>query len=320
MSNTATTAMMLALLAPVVQQLDEDDPFAKGLLLGVAVAANLGGMGSLIGTPPNAIAVGVLEDVPGQQVTFLQWMLVGLLPALVLATLAWVFLLRWYRSKSGHVQFGWQTHSTTQPEQDPGAPRWQKLVMSGTALVTIGLWLTGQWHGLPTAVVSFVPIVVLTSTGILHARGLRNLSWDVLFLLAGGLALGQAVKETGLAAWLVSALPVAGLGVIGVALLMAYACTAMSNFMSNTAAANVLLPIGVTLATGFEARVAIPVALAASAAMCLPIATPPNALAFATGRLETKDFIRIGLVMAVLTPLIGVGWTSLVIDWILSLS
>jgi len=113
---------------------------------------------------------------------------------------------------------------------------------------------------------------------------------------------------------------VAGLGVVGVALVMAYACTAMSNFMSNTAAANVLLPIGVTLATGFEARVAIPIALAASAAMCLPIATPPNALAFATGRIETKDFIRIGLVMAVLTPLIGVGWTSVVIDWVLSLN
>jgi len=320
MSNTATTAMMLALLAPVVEQLDEDDGFAKALLLGVAVAANLGGMGSLIGTPPNAIAVGVLEDLPGQQVTFLQWMMVGLLPALVLAGLAWLFLLRAYRSKSARVEFSWQGHSTAELQRHPGAPRWQKLVMSGTALVTIGLWLTGQWHGLPTAVVSFVPIVVLTSTGILHARGLRNLSWDVLFLLAGGLALGQAVKETGLATWLVSALPVAGLGVVGVALVMAYACTAMSNFMSNTAAANVLLPIGVTLATGFEARIAIPIALAASAAMCLPIATPPNALAFATGRIETKDFIRIGLVMAVLTPLIGVGWTSVVIDWVLSLN
>ena len=189
--------------------------------------------------------------------------------------------------------------------------------MVGTLVVTVGLWMTGQWHGLPTAAVSFVPIVVLTTTGILGAKGIRTLSWDVLFLLAGGLALGQVVKDTGLATWLVSALPVSGL--VGIALAMAYACTVMSNFMSNTAAANVLLPIAVTMATGFEARVGVPVALGASAAMCLPIATPPNALAFSTGRLDSRHFIRIGVLIGLLAPLIAVLWTSLVMDWVLAM-
>jgi sodium-dependent dicarboxylate transporter 2/3/5 len=320
MSNTATTAMMLALLVPVVDELDEDDRFARALLLGVAVAANLGGMGSLIGTPPNAIAVGVLEDTPGQQLSFLQWIFVGLPPALLLGSIAWGFLLRVYPSKSGRVDFDWAPHSTTQLQAHPGAPRWQKIVMMVTLLVTMGLWMSGQWHGMPTAAVSFVPIVALTATGVLGAREIRTLSWDVLFLLAGGLALGQTVKDTGLADWLVASLPLSGLGVVGIALVMAYACAAMSNFMSNTAAANVLLPIGATMAAaGFEARVAVPIALGASAAMCLPIATPPNALAFATGRLDTKDFIRLGLVIGLVTPLIAVLWTTLVLDWVLAL-
>jgi sodium-dependent dicarboxylate transporter 2/3/5 len=320
MSNTATTAMLLALLAPVLAELDDAEPFAKALLLGVAIGANLGGMGSLIGTPPNAIAVGVLEGIPGQQIGFLQWILLGLPPALALALGAWMLLLRLYPSKTGRLQFRWHAHSTTQLELHPGAPRWQKLVMTGTLLVTVGLWMTGQWHGMPTAAVSFVPIVVLTATGILDARGIRALSWDVLFLLAGGLALGQAVKDTGLARWLVTILPISDLQPVNVALVLAYACAALSHFMSNTAAANVLLPIGVTMAaTGFESRVAVPVALGASAAMCLPIATPPNALAFGTGRLQIKDFVRVGLLVGLLAPLLAVLWTTLVLPSVLAL-
>jgi sodium-dependent dicarboxylate transporter 2/3/5 len=177
-----------------------------------------------------------------------------------------------------------------------------------TVALTVGLWTTSEWHGIPTAAVSFVPIVLLTITGVLGARDLRGLPYDVLFLLAGGLALGRVVVDTGLSGWLVGRLPLESLPAPGIALALAYATVVLSNLMSNTAAANLIVPLGVVLATGHEPRVVLPIALSASAAMALPIATPPNALAFATGRLRARDFLGPGLLVGLLTPPLAVGW------------
>jgi sodium-dependent dicarboxylate transporter 2/3/5 len=319
-SNTATTAMMLAIIAPLLASIREGDPYGRGLLLGMAVAANLGGMGSLIGTPPNAIAVGVLADLNGgPEISFLEWLLIGLPPAVVLTALAWLVITRLYPSSSERLDFGGWGGADAGGAAER-APRWQRLVVSATLAATVGLWLTTHWHGIPTAAVSFIPIVVLTTTGVLAAGDIRDLSWDVLFLLAGGLALGQMVTDTGLSTWLVAGLPVEGLGVAGVALVMAFVTVALSNFMSNTAAANILIPIGATMAMGLEARVAVPIALAASAAMCLPIATPPNALVFSSGRCETRDFIRLGILIGLVPPLVAVLWTSLLLARIIDLT
>jgi sodium-dependent dicarboxylate transporter 2/3/5 len=314
-SNTATTAMMLAILVPLLTSLDADDPYATSLVLGVAVAANLGGMGSLIGSPPNAIAVGVLaRHEGGAQISFLEWIVLGLPLALVLAGAAWLAISRLYPSRRPRLVF--EGFSSAESEHEgPHAPLWQGLVVGATLALTVGLWLTSQWHGVPTAAVSFIPIVAFTSTGIFGAREMRNLSWDVLFLLAGGLALGQMVAETGLSGWLVARLPSEGLGQAGIALVMAYATVVLSNFMSNTAAANILIPIGVTMATSFAGHIALPIALAASAAMCLPIATPPNAMAYATGRCQTRDFIRLGIPLGLVTPALAVLWITLVLRW-----
>jgi len=317
MSNTATTAMMLALLAPVVSKLPRTDRFRPALILGTAVAANLGGMGSLIGTPPNAIAAAALEGAPGGGINFLQWMIVGLPPALCMLVFGWWFIQKRYHSsdsENGAPLAGFGGADTEAPSVS--TPRWQRLATASTLIATIFLWLSGQWHGLPTAVVSFVPIVALTATGVLNRDDMRALPWDVLFLLAGGLALGQTVQETGVANWMVGALPFQGLGQVAVALLMAYLCAGLSNLMSNTAAANVLVPIGVSLASGFEAHVAVPIALGASAAMCLPISTPPNALAFASGHLKNKDFLWLGLLVALAAPALGVAWMALVAPWL----
>jgi len=184
------------------------------------------------------------------------------------------------------------------------------MVVSGALLATIGLWLTSSWHGIPTAAVSFLPIVLLTSTGVLAAKDIRGLNYDVLFLMAGGLALGNVVTSTGLSDWIVAKLPVEMFGPVGLAFLMAYVTVMLSNFMSNTAAANILIPLVVTMAAGFEATVAIAVALGASSAMCLPVATPPNAMVFATGRLTTWDLVRVGLVVGLITPLLGLAWLA----------
>lgn len=313
MSNTATAAMMLAVVAPVVAAIDAGDPFGKALLIAVAFGANIGGMGTIVGTPPNAIAVGLLDELPGQRIDFLQWMLLALPPSLLLGAVTWLYLRLRYASHASNLRIA----ALRPPEGPPAAlPPWQRPVVAVTFAATVLLWMTGQWHRVPATAVALVPIVVFSSTGILDGRDIRSLSWDVLLLMVGGLALGVGVKETGLAEWLVSALPLEGMGTAGAILMISYAAVALSNFMSNTAAANILLPIGMALMSGLESHIAVPIALAASAAMCLPISTPTNAIVFAAGRLETRDLLAGGLLIGALAPILSCAWISLVWDWV----
>jgi sodium-dependent dicarboxylate transporter 2/3/5 len=310
MSNTATIAMMLAVLAPLLIN-KQGTGTARALVLGIAVAANLGGMGSLIGTPPNAIAVGALLDIPGgPQIGFLDWLIIGLPPAFVLLILSWILIRLFYKLDSTPLML---------PETEIRKvliPRWQTLTVTATLFVTVGLWLTSEWHRAPTAAISFIPIVMFTTTGILTTQRIRGLPYDVLFLLAGGLALGQTVTSTGLSLWIADLMPGDGVIPVLIVLLFAYLTVVLSNFMSNTAAATVLIPISITVAEGFPAVIAVTVALAASTAMMLPVATPPNAMAFATGHLETRDFIRIGAIIGLVAPVIVIVWLGIVLAFV----
>jgi solute carrier family 13 (sodium-dependent dicarboxylate transporter), member 2/3/5 len=313
-SNTATAALLVALVTPLVESRPAGDRLRTGLLLGVAVGANLGGMATLIGTPPNAIAAGVLVDLGhGRSVGFLEWMLLALPPAVLLLGGAWWLLVRRYaRGAAPIAPTAWQADAA--PVR--GGPS-QRRIVTLTLVVTVGLWLTGPWHGIPADAVAFVPIVVFTCTGVMGVRELRGLSWDVLFLIAGGLALGQALTATGLSVWLVERLPLARLGSGGAALALGSTATVLSTFMSNTAAANVLVPLAAASTPGAETVSVAAVALGASLAMCLPISTPPNALVMAGGHVGSRDFLRIGLPIGLVGPLLCVGWMQLVLErWI----
>jgi sodium-dependent dicarboxylate transporter 2/3/5 len=308
-SNTATAALLVALAMPLVESRPAGDRLRPGLLLAVAVGANLGGMGTLIGTPPNAIAAGVLVGLGhGQAVGFLEWMVLALPPALLLLGLAWWLLVRRYAQGAARIAASaWRTEDALR------VPAAQRRIVTATLVVTVGLWLTGPWHGIPADAVAFVPIVVFTCTGVMGARELRGLSWDVLFLIAGGLALGQAMTATGLSGWIVERLPLARLGPGGAALALGFTATLLSTFMSNTAAANVLVPLAAASTPGAETLSVAAVALGASLAMCLPISTPPNALVMAGGHVGARDFLRVGLVLGLLGPLLCVGWMHLVL-------
>lgn len=309
MSNTATTAMMMSVIAPVIAGMDKKDPFVKALLLGVPFAANVGGMGTIIGSPPNAIAAGLLQD--SHNISFVEWMTLGLPPAIVLFFIAWIFLRIAHPSQRKTLDLRgleWETRTGSL------LPMWKRLLVFPVFMVTILLWMTGTFHGMPTAVVSFIPITVFAVTGILNVAQIRNLQWDVLMLMAGGLSLGVAIQKSGLATWVLALLPMDTMGLLAMAFVLAYVTTLLSNFMSNTAATNILAPLGMAVAVGFEPIVVIPLALGASAAMCLPISTPPNAIAFATGDLKTTDFLKGGLIMGVLGPALATLW----IYWMLA--
>lgn len=306
MSNTATAAMMIAVVAPLLHTLPAGHPFRPALPLGIAVAANLGGMGTLVGTPPNAIAAGFITRA-GAQLSFLDWMLLGLPPAILLATALGMFLVYRYRAAGLCLD---RSALDSVHAGGPCAPAWQRGIVVLVFCATLLLWMFGP---APAAVVAFVPITVLSVTGVIGVAEIRQLRWDVLILMAGGLSLGVAVTETGLAAWVIDGLPMQGLGLAGAALAFALLTASLSNFMSNTAAANILVPLGAAAAVGVGGTMGIlPViiALSASAAMCLPIATPPNAIAYATGEINARDFLLPGLLLAIGTPLVTVPWVS----------
>jgi len=305
MSGTATTAMMLAVASPLLRQCDADSNAAKALLLGIAAASIVAGLGSLFSTPPNAIAAAALSALdPPQVVTVLQWSVIGLPPAVVVTMIIWKFLC-WSYPEPGRVfQLAAEPGRTSHQLAD----KLRFAVVLTTLIATIGLWLTSSWHGIPAAAVALLPTVVFTSTGVLSAKDIRGLNYDVLFLMAGGLALGHAVTVTGLSQWIVSRIPVGNLSPLLLAFVMAYATTALANFMSATATANILIPLAIPIAAGAEALVAIAVAFGASCGMCLPVSSPSNAMVYATGRLQIRDIVRVGMVVGVLCPLISVSW------------
>ena len=198
-------------------------------------------------------------------------------------------------------------------ESSPKGSQSHRIIVLLVFATTVALWMTSSLHGTPSAVISFLPIVLLAVTGVITAKDMRDLPWDVLILLAGGLSLGIAINATGLAAWFASQIPSTW---TGLPLIIAFCALAviLSNLMSNTATANIMMPIGIAL-VGMENATyfALPVALACSSAMCLPISTPPNAVAYASGRVVARDFMKIGLLMAVAGPTVTILWSYLVL-------
>lgn len=310
-SNTATATLVLAMMTPLFAARDSHDKFSRALALGVAMAANLGGMGTVIGTPPNAIAAGLLSE--STPVDFAQWMMLAVPPAATLLALAWLYLIVAYLGKTGFIEDD-DAQLRTQVATDP-VPKHRQINVVAVFTVTVGLWITSPWHGLPTALVSLVPITALTATGILTADDIRKLPWDILLLIAGGLALGVALDQTGLATWAVERLPLDGWAQVSMAIGFGYVAIVMSNLMSNTATANLLLPITIAVfqQTGGESRLAVPIALASSAAMCLPISTPPNAIVYGSGKISTVELIWAGLLIGIVTPPLVVGWCWLML-------
>ena len=299
MSNTATTAMMVAILAPIVKPLDAKDPFIKAMFLGVAAAATIGGMGTVIGSPPNAIALGIIQN-NGIGFSFLQWMLLGVPAAIVLILAVWLILKSTHKSQYTALDL---VHGTPPANGNHRNTLTSRVIVVITFSLTIGLWLTSTVHNIPVAVVSFLPIVIFTVSGVVTAHDLRLLPWDTLILVAGGLTLGIVLSDTGLATVLVSNIPIFENTLI-MLVLMGWITTLLSNIMSNTAAASILIPVGAGFMPDKALLVSLVVGLSASTALFLPISTPPNAIAFSTGFLKQKDFRRLGIIVGLAGPIL----------------
>lgn len=313
-SNTATAAMMLTIVAPIIAK-GTDKQFAKAILLAVVIGANLGGMGTIIGTPPNAIAIGLLDQ---NAPDFLTWMFYGVVPSFVLAMLLRFYVLKMYPTTQEKIslksvaKISHFDDSTTDFAKIPSIPSWKKTVVVITFLFTVLLWLTSSLHNIPTTVVSLIPVVSFTMFKILDVDDIRDLRWDVIILIVGGLSLGIAVSTSGLALYVARSINIGAAGLLVLILVFSFLVVAISNFMSHTAASNIILPLVIAFGASFgtlgSTYAVVAVALSSSFAMCLPISTPPNAIIFSTGHLDTKDLLRLGLISGLLGPLIVAGW------------
>ena len=301
MSNTATTAMMIAAVLPFVNTLDEKAPFTKALLLGIPAAASLGGMGTIIGSPPNAIAVEALNS-HGMPFGFLEWMMVGFPIAILLVVLFWYFLIKKYVPKVTSIDLSFLDDFDRSSSSKIFMLK--KRFVLVVLILTLLLWLTGNIHGIPASAVSLLPIILLTMFRIVSGDDVRKLPWDTLMLVAGGLSLGLAIKETGLAEYYVNLLQDFDLNFYVLIIVFSLLTIVLSNFMSNTATATILIPIAIILVSNNTDVLPLVIGFSASAALFLPISTPPNAIAFSTGKISQKDFRFGGLVAGLIGPIV----------------
>ena len=277
----------------------------KGPVLFIPFAANIGGMGTPIASPPNAVTVAFLKDI-GIEISFLEWTLTALPFVLVLLLITWITLWKVYQPKHKIILKS-EAHQINP----------QGYYVMTIFVTTIGLWLSEGWHGLPTSVVAFFPIIAFTSTGIIRRSDINSLEWHILILIAGGLALGSGLKITQLDYYLVELIPQSRTLIFP---LLVTVTVLLSTFMSNTAAANLLIPLGVSYAvsmdnSGLALEIGIGIAFAASLAMSLPISTPPNAIAYAKGILHSKDFSKAGIFIGV-TGIALIILIRLAIQWL----
>ncbi len=317
MSNTATAAMMLAFLAPVLAVLPKDDKGRIGLALAIPVAANIGGIGTPIGTPPNATAVKFLAEA-GYEVTFMEWS-VRMIPfVIIMIFIAWIILQIFFPFKSDKV--------VLEIPENKRTTDWKTYIVWITFISTILLWTTEQIHHINSNVVALIPLGILTCTGIFTKEDIKEINWTVLWLVAGGFALGTVLQGTGLAKVLIQSIPFGSMPVLLVLLVSGLVCYLMSNFISHSATSALLIPILIVVAEGMADPQAMNnaafttmggtyamisfVALCASIAMLFPISTPPNAIASSTGLVETKDMAKVGIIIGIIGFFISFLWVT----------
>ena len=237
---------------------------------------------------------------------------------IIMIVIAWILLQVFFPFKAKQVVLA--------IPENKKEKNWKYYTVWITFIGTILLWATEKLTGINSNVVALIPLGVLTCTGIFTKEDIKEINWSVLWLVAGGFALGTCLQQTGLASVLIEAIPFGSMSVVVVLLIAGLVCYFLSNFISNSATAALLIPILIVIAEGManpaaannasfislggtKAMISF-VAVCASIAMCFPISTPPNAIASSTGLVETKDMLKVGLIIGVTGFVLGFFWLT----------
>ena len=301
MSNTASAAIMIPISVVVLSEnrlFHRQSRFARGTVLSIAYAASIGGVGSLVGSPPNAIAARYLGE-HGIALGFVEWM-TKTLPFVLLALLfTWLLLLLFNRPEIERIRFTHEPRPVDRP---------QKWVMTIFTLTVLG-WLGTRVTGISAYAVALIPVIALFALKLLDDSDLGKISWPTLLLFGGGLSLGSAVNRVGIDSWLASLFETSiGSVPLFVALTGLVACAILVTMVaSNTASAAIMIPLMLPLSAslGIDMQaIAMLVAIGVSLDFMMPVGTPPNAIAYSTGMVNVGQMIRNGFRVNIGTGLI----------------
>ncbi len=340
-SNTASTVVMLPIAISVISLLIKDtDGFTKGdknfalsVMLGIAFSANAGGIATVIGTPPNSVLIGLLENEYHIEISFLKWMTMGLPFSMLMVTLCYLVLVKWM-FPCKHTKFEASSHVISDELKKLGKLSIQERRVLTIFGVTISLWICRTLINqmVPTLKLSdtiisligamalfAIPMNFKKGTFILNWNDTSKLAWGILLLFGGGLALAKGMASSGLVGIITQAIENGGYTPLIIITLLIILMLFMTELMSNVALVAVLVPVVAGIAMGLNIpiiNVLIPVTMASSCAFMLPMATPPNAIVFASGYVKVKQMVKAGIILNLLAVVLLVLYYVFVIPYI----
>jgi sodium-dependent dicarboxylate transporter 2/3/5 len=324
-SNTASTVVMLPIAISVIKLLiDDSDGFTKGdknfalsIMLGIAFAANAGGIATVIGTPPNSVLIGLLENQYNIQISFLTWMSFGLPFSIIMVVAVYFVLVKWmFPCKD--ILFTASANLISEEVKKLGKVSKEEKRVLIIFAITVFLWITRTivntlFPGLKLSdtVISLIGAVSLFAIPmnlkkgkfILQWKDTEKLAWGILILFGGGLALAKGMASSGLVALITDTIAAGNFNVLATVALLIVLMLFMTELMSNVALVAVLAPVVAGIAIGLNIPILnllIPVTMASSCAFMLPMATPPNAIVFASGYVKVSEMVRAGVLLNLL--------------------
>ena len=340
-SNTASTVVMLPIALQVINLLINDDDgfsskdqnFALSIMLGIAFSANIGGIATLIGTPPNVVLTGIIENEYNIQISFVNWMLMGVPFAIIMLAVCYWVIVKWiYPSRLNHLD---NAPDTIQGELNKlGRMDKKESIVLSIFAITVFLWIfRSQINSLMGINLSDTGISMIAAMAmftlahdfknggfILEWDDTKNLPWGILLLFGGGLALASALAKVGLIDLIGNSIAShEGLSILLVTSLLIFVMLFMTELMSNVALVAIFVPVVAGIATGLNIPVlyvCIPVAMASSCAFMLPMATPPNAIVFASGYIKVYQMARVGFILNIISVALLILFTKFVIPYL----
>ncbi len=321
-SNTASTVVMLPIAMSVIGLLINDEDgftkndrnFALSVMLGIAFSANAGGIATVIGTPPNSVMIGLLENEYNIEISFLKWMVIGVPFSITMIAISYLVLVKWmFPNKQLKFAASKEVINTELKKLGPMSGK-EKMVLIIFG-VTVFLWIFRTLInkilpdlGLSDTIISMLAAVSLFAIPYNLKKGdflitwgdTHKLAWGILILFGGGLALAKGMSVSGIVDLVANAIAASEISILFTAVLLIFLMLFMTELMSNVALIAVLAPVVAGIAIGLEIPILyllIPVTMASSCAFMLPMATPPNAIVFASGYIKVHQMARVGIIL-----------------------
>ncbi|MFX0558547.1 SLC13 family permease [Maribacter sp. CXY002] len=328
-SNTASTVVMLPIAMSVIQLLindadgftKRDRNFALSVMLGIAFSANAGGIATVIGTPPNSVLIGLLENEYSIEISFIKWMIIGLPFSIIMIAFCYLVLVK-FLYPNRDLKFNASRAIIDQELHKLGPTNGKEKMVLVIFGITIFLWIFRTVInslipelGLSDTMISMfaaislfaIPYNIKKGDFILEWKDTTKLAWGILILFGGGLALAKGMSVTGIVDLVAAAIAASDISVLFTATLLIFLMLFMTELMSNVALVAVLAPVVAGIAIGLELPIVyllIPITMASSCAFMLPMATPPNAIVFASGYIKVHEMAKAGIFLNLIAVLL----------------